>query len=133
MSRYRVPDPLKVWVTTSNPVQGSQLQMGQSAGVTFTCGGPSGGYIVLIGSALMSGDSIEIRNGNPVQVDPNFWESAGATFRVFSKCDISLTRGLTVKEATPDVTHIAFFVWVDKGQTPDSHRPPDARFTEELN
>ena len=124
--------PLLVWITSISPAKGTQLQVGQTPFVDFTCGGP-GGYTAVIGTALMSGENIRILDGMPVSVGPDFWSRAGSSYRVNTKCDSTGQRGVTVKDVTPDITHIAFFVWVAQGdQLPDLNRPPDKVFKEDV-
>jgi len=126
--------PLLVWITELSPAKGSQLQVGQTATVSFTCGGPAGGYTAYIGVELMSGDYIAatVQNGNPVRVDSNY-RIGGSTYRVFAQCDMTSSMSLTVGPRMPDITHILAQVWVAQGSELNTNRPPDKVFTEMID
>jgi hypothetical protein len=72
--------------------------------------------------------------GNPKVVDESTYHMGGATYVVGNKCDAVGGQNIKADITTPNITHIAFQVWVAKGVgvVPDKSLPPTI-FREELN
>jgi len=125
--------PLLFWIIELSPAKGTQLQVGQTGTVKFTCGGPEG-FTAYIGVEFMSEEYIAetVQNGNPLKINSDY-RIGGSTYRVFARCDTTTSRSFTVGSKMPDVTHILAQVWVAQGSELNTNRPPDKVFTESLD
>lgn len=127
--------PLHVWVSEIAPPKDGKFEVGQTVRVMYTCGGPSG-YTAYIGAILMS-EQYTVGNvmyGNPEVVDESSYQMGGTIYRVGDRCDAVSGETIKVNITTPNITHIAFQVWVSKGVgvIPDRSQPPTV-FRQQLN